>query len=66
MSSGDYILASKGNIFVLTKKGYEDSKRLCSEKTLKERAIGKSVGEYTDNVPASWVRNGWVEEIAQE
>lgn len=66
MSSSHYILAQKGNIFVLTETGFEHCKRFCEEKVLKERQVGKSVGQYVDNVPASWVKKGWVKEISMK
>ena len=60
MSSSHYILAQKGNIFVLTEAGFEHCKRFC------ERQVGKPVGQYVDNVPASWVKKGWVKEISMK
>lgn len=64
--SSHYVLADKGNIFVLTEEGYEHCKRFCKEQVLKEREIGKPVGQYTDNVPASWIKKGWVRQRAAE
>lgn len=66
MASNCYVLAQKGKIFVLTSKGYEHCKRFCKETVLRERKIGKPVGEYADSVPHSWIEHGWVEERKSE
>ena len=64
MGSSHYTLAQNGNIFVLTSEGYEHCKRFCKEEVLRERAIGKPVSKlYTDNVPVSWLKHGWVKEV---
>lgn len=44
--------------YIWTQKGHDDSPEHCKE----ERKPGERVGGiYTDKVPASWVRKGWVE-----
>lgn len=49
-------IASRGNIFVLTKAGYDRT----PDKVKSERAVGEPVKGYEDKVPASWVRKGYV------
>lgn len=64
--SGHYTtVAKKGNIFVLTESGYEHCLRFCKSEVIRERKIGQSVGEYTDYVPNSWLKKGWVKEISK-
>lgn len=53
--------AEKGNIFVLTKKGYE--KTPCRVKP--EREIGKPIREFEYKVPPSWIEKGYVEQIPE-
>lgn len=53
--------AKKGNIFLLTKKGYE----ITPDKVKPERKIGEPVKGYEYSVPLSWVEKGLVEEKQQ-
>lgn len=52
--------AGKGNIFILTEKGYAET----LEKVKPEREVGKPVRVFEDSVPASWVEKGYVKEIS--
>lgn len=52
--------AEKGNIFVLTKKGYSKT----PDKVKHERKIGKPIKGFEHTVPASWYEKGYVEEIS--
>lgn len=54
--------AEKGNIFVLTKKGYEQTP--CRVKP--EREIGKPIREFEYKVPSSWIEKGYVEQIHEK
>lgn len=53
--------AEKGNIFVITKKGYEQTP--CRVKT--EREIGKPIREFEYKVPQSWIEKGYVEQLPE-
>ena len=59
-----YKVAQKGNIFVLTKEGYEYCRKSCRKDVVDEREVGKPVGEFTDYVPDSWLKKNWVKEVA--
>lgn len=53
--------AKKGNIFILTKKGYEKTPYMVKH----ERVIGKPVEGFEYRVPVSWIKNGYVEQIPE-
>ena len=51
--------ARKGNHFVLTQKGYEDT----PDNIKPEREIGKPVYGFEESVPTLWLQRGWVKEV---
>lgn len=54
--------AKKGNIFLLTEKGYD----VTPDRVKPEREIGRPVKGYEYNVPILWVKKGYVEEINEK
>lgn len=56
-----YKSAQEGNIFVLTQKGYEAT----PDRVKKEREVGQPLKGYAQDVPASWINEGYVEEKAE-
>ncbi len=56
-----YETAKKGNHFVLTEYGYEQTR----EEIKHERAVGKPVAGFEHEVPPSWVRKGYVKEVKE-
>lgn len=50
--------AKAGNIFLLTKKGFERT----PDKVKQERKIGRPVKGFEYNVPVSWNDKGYIEE----
>lgn len=56
-----YKSAKEGNIFVLTQKGYEAT----PDKVKKEREVGQPLRGYAQDVPVSWIKEGYVEERAE-
>lgn len=55
--TGEYA-ADEGCVFVLTEYGYERT----PEAVKRERAVGKPVPLFSEKVPASWIKKGYVEE----
>lgn len=57
------VTASEGKKFVLTQKGYDAT----PDHIKPEREVGKPVFPslgFTERVPASWIKKGYVEEVA--
>lgn len=53
--------AEKGNMFVLTEKGYKKT----PDKVKPERKIGSPVKGFQYRVPTAWVSKGYVEEVSE-
>lgn len=56
-----YKNATAGNIFLLTKKGFERT----PDEVKKERKIGSPVKGFEYSVPASWIDKGYVKEYRE-
>ena len=53
-----YKFLENGNVFVLTKKGYEAT----PDNVKHERKIGEPIKGFETKVPESWIKNGYAEE----
>lgn len=55
-----YQSAKAGKVFVLTQKGYEET----PDRVKQEREVGQPLKGFEHSVPASWIKQGYVEEQA--
>lgn len=56
----DFYIADEGCVFILTEAGYKRT----PEAVKRERSVGKPVPMFSTKVPASWVKKGYVKEVA--
>lgn len=54
--------AEKGNIFVLTEKGFNQT----PDSVKHERKTGNPIKGYEYKVPTSWILKGYVEQMQEE